>query len=104
MATHRGNMIKASAPIWLWQGEQGAWHFLTIDDDAAIAEIKLHTLGERRGFGAVKVAARIGTTRWTTSIFPSTSSGGYILPVKADVRRREALGEGDIVDVEIDLI
>lgn len=96
--------ISISAPIWLWSAGKSSWHFLTIDGDSALAEIRLLTLGERRGFGAVKVAAQIGATRWKTSIFPSASSGSYILPIKAEVRRREAVSEGDLGDVEIELI
>lgn len=38
---------------------------------------------------------------WNTSIFPQRESGGFILPVKAAVRKAEGIGEGDEVTVEL---
>ena len=41
------------------------------------------------------LGARIGITEWETSVLPK--DGGYVLPVKAAVRSRERIGEGDVV-------
>jgi hypothetical protein len=49
------------------------------------------------GWGAIPVAVRIGDTEWETSLLPR--GGGYVLPVKKDVRARERFGEGDTVTV-----
>ena len=96
-------MIAVTAPIWLWSGGQGAWHFLTIPEEQA-TEIRAHGFGgERRGFGSVRVEATINSVSWRTSVFPQ-QSGGYILPVKADVRRRAGVAAGDVVTVELDLL
>ena len=40
---------------------------------------------------------RIGGTEWETSLLPK--NGGYVLPVKTAVRRREEVGDGDTVTV-----
>jgi hypothetical protein len=45
------------------------------------------------GWGAIPVCVRIGATEWETSLLPR--DGGYVLPVKKDVRMQERLGEGD---------
>ena len=96
-------MIPVTAPIWLWSGGQGSWHFLTIPEDEAV-EIRAHSFGgERRGFGSVRVEATINGVAWRTSVFPQ-KSGGYILPVKADVRRRAGVSAGDIVTVVVELV
>ena len=96
-------MIAVTASIWLWSGGQGSWHFLTVPEDQA-AEIRAHAFGgERRGFGSVRVEATIDRVTWRTSLFPQ-ASGGYILPVKAEVRRRAGIGAGDAVTVELELI
>ena len=58
----------------------------------------------RPGFGSVRVAVRIGSSEWTTSIFPSKADGSYVLPIKRAVREREEVGLGDIVEVTIRLI
>ena len=97
--------------LWLWSGPDGAgaWHFLTIDGEAGEA-IRAHEVmrrmefGAARGFGSVKVAARIGETRWTTSVFPSGAHGGFVLPVKLAVRKAEDLAAGDAVEVELELL
>ena len=40
---------------------------------------------------------------WRTSVFPQ-KSGGYILPIKADVRRRADIAAGDEVTVSLELL
>ncbi len=96
-------MITVTAPIWLWSEGKGSWHFLTVPAEEA-AEIRAHSFaGDRRGFGSVRVEATINGVAWRTSVFPQ-KSGGYILPIKADVRRRAAISAGDDVTVEIELL
>jgi hypothetical protein len=60
-------------------------------------------LGKRRGFGSVKVAARIGHSCWQTSLFPQ-KSGGWFLPVKKPVRLAQGLEFGDRVEGELELL
>jgi hypothetical protein len=36
----------------------------------------------------------VGETSWKTSIFPDRGSGGFLLPLKAYVRRREKIEAG----------
>jgi len=60
-------------------------------------------LGKRRGFGSVKVTARIGDSRWQTSLFPQ-KSGGWFLPVKKPVRLAQGLEFGDDVEGELELL
>ncbi|WP_237234007.1 DUF1905 domain-containing protein [Sphingopyxis granuli] len=45
----------------------------------------------------------IGDTCWKTSVFPHRESGGWLLPVKAAVRKAEDLAEGDAVTVTVSL-
>ncbi|MBD3731033.1 MAG: DUF1905 domain-containing protein [Sphingomonadales bacterium] len=101
--------ITHTAPLWRWTGENnGSWHFVTIGGEAGEA-IAAHEamrrleLGHRRGFGSVRVTARIGTSEWRTSVFPSKAEGGWLLPVKAAVRKAEGLAEGDAVSVTLTL-
>ena len=75
----------------------------------AAAEISAHELmrrmelGKRRGFGSVKVAVRVGESRWKTSVFPQ-KGGGWFLPIKAAVTRAEGLEDGEAVEVELELL
>lgn len=94
--------------LWRWTGgaSNATWHFLTIDGQAADAlsgtAIMRRMEGNSRGFGSLKVRAMIGDTPFETSVFPSKSDGGWLLPVKAAVRRAEGIGEGDRVTVSLE--
>ena len=95
-------MITVTAPIWLWSEGKGSWHFLTVPAAEAV-EIKAHSFGARRGFGSARVEATINGVSWRTSVFPQ-KSGGYILPIKADVRRRAGISADDEVTVTLELV
>lgn len=98
--------ITHTGPLWRWNGGNGgSWHFLTIDGAAgeALSGTALMRRMERTigGFGSLKVQARIGDSAFATSVFPSKSEG-WILPIKASVRRAEDLAEGDTVTVALE--
>ena len=97
-------MITVTSLLWIWKGSDaaGRWYFITVPEEESI-EIKAHAFGSPRGFGSVKVEARIGDVSWRTSVFP-LNSGGYLLPVKKAVRCRAGIGAGDEVTVELDLL
>lgn len=57
--------------------------------------------GRKRGWGSMKVRATVGDTSWETSIFPAKEMGGWLLPVKATVRKAEGLVAGDMVRVVV---
>jgi hypothetical protein len=95
-------MIAFTAPLWIWSGGSGSWHFITVPE-AHSAEIRAESFATTGGFGSVRVEASIGEVRWRTSVFPQ-KSGGYLLPVKADVRRRAGIAAGEDVAVALDLI
>lgn len=95
-------MITFTGPLLRWTSANGSWHFLAMPE-AQSAEIRAHALAERRGFGSVRVEARIGEVAWRTSLFPQ-KSGGYLLPVKKDIRVRSGIDAGDEVTVALDLV
>jgi hypothetical protein len=47
------------------------------------------------------VSAAIGNTTWKTSIFPDSKAGAYLLPVKAEVRKKEKIEAGSSVLVSV---
>lgn len=93
-------MITVTAPLWLWTG--GSWHFITVPAEQA-DEIRAHSLLNRGGFGSVKVEATINGVSWRTSVFPQ-KSGGYLLPVKKEVRSKADIAAGDDVTVTLELL
>lgn len=95
-------MITVTGPLWLWTGAQGSWHFFTVPEEQS-DEIRAHCLATMRGFKSARVEARVGDVIWRTSVFPM-KSGGYFLPVKADVRRKAGIAAGDEITVELELL
>jgi len=57
----------------------------------------------RKGFGAIKVNATIGSTSFTTSIFPE-KEGTFLLPVKASVRKKEPVIPGTTLEVDLEFV
>jgi hypothetical protein len=95
-------MITLTVPLWRWSGESASWHFISVPEELA-QEIRAHSLLHRGGFGSVRVEATIDNITWRTSVFPQ-KTGGYILPVKAEVRRRANIAAGDDVTISLELI
>lgn len=87
------------AELWKYHGP-AAWFFVSIPREVG-DQIRPHA--PKVGFGSVRVHACIGQTRWKTSLFPDKATGSYLLPVKADVRRRESLQEGSPVVLFLEL-
>ncbi len=92
--------LSFSAKRWMYQGK-GAWFFITLPKKET-ATIKRLSAFPRRGWGSVPVTARIGETSWKTSIFPDSNAGAYLLPVKAEIRKKENILAGSKVRVEIE--
>ena len=90
-----------TATLWRHPGESG-WHFLTLPGELA-AEISEDTAAFRRGFGSIKVEATVSGHNWSTSLFPDSRSGTYLLPVKKTIRSAAGLETGDQVAVHLEV-
>ncbi len=84
---------KVRGRIWLYPGDV-AWHFVSVDTKTS-AVLKAKHGKSARGFGSLPVSVTIGKETWQTSIFPDKRSGTYLLPLKAEVRRKTGIAEGD---------
>lgn len=100
--------IQFTSTLWRWSGGNGGnWFFLTIDGEAgemlsATALMRRLEFGASRGFGSIRASVRIGDSRWQTSVFPQ-KEGGWLLPIKAMIRRAEGIGEADLVECVLDI-
>jgi len=97
--------IEFSGEVWTWtvgnEGRPVTWYLVTAVGEPA-AEIRVATLGLTGGFGSVRVRATVGRTSWTTSIFPDGKTDGWMLPLKAEIRKRENIIQGDQLTVYLD--
>ena len=89
--------LQFSGELWFWKGPS-PFHFLTVPDEDC-AELEAMSPVVSYGWGMIPVTARIGRTKWTTSLWPK--DGRYIVPVKTAVRRAEQLALGDRVTVHL---
>ncbi|WP_026932340.1 DUF1905 domain-containing protein [Glycomyces tenuis] len=86
-----------SGEVWFWRGP-APWYFVSVPEDAC-RELAAASDVVSYGWGMVPVAAHIGSTSWKTSLWPK--DGGYIVPIKAAVRRAEGVEEGDTVAIRL---
>ena len=100
--------VTTTLPLQRWQGDRGTYHLVTFSGDEAEA-LTTHALlqklefGRARGFGSIKLTARIGETEWRTSVFPQRKSSEWVLLVSKKVMRAEDIGAGDAIEVTLSL-
>jgi len=87
--------------VWLYPGMAG-WHFVTLPKKQS-AEIKARFGLMKRGWGSLSIVITIGKTSWKTSIFPDKKAGAYLLPLKAEVRRKENITAGDTITFSVEV-
>lgn len=104
---HEREEIDFIGKVWVWTSGKGEkkpvrWFFVTVEGEPAAA-LKLAGLGLTAGFGSLPVRASIGATSWRTSVFPQKESGGWLLPLKAAVRKSAGIDEGDEIEVTLEV-
>jgi hypothetical protein len=66
--------------------------------------VELDRFGDKkRGWGSLPVEVTVGTTTWKTSIFPDTKANAYLLPIKADVRKKEGIAANTSVTLLLEI-
>ena len=96
-------IIEFDGEIFRWEArDDAAWYFTSVPPELSeeIREIPR----PYRGFGSVRVRARVGGSEWATSIFPSSNEGTYVLPLKKKVRDAEGLVDGGPVTVRLEVL
>jgi len=88
--------------VWVWQGK-GVWHFVTIPKEIS-EEIKKMFGYLSAQWGSLPVTLTVGKTTWKTSLFPDTKSECYFIPIKAEIRKKEGIKEGGIIQISIQIL
>ena len=91
--------LEFSGEIWFWRGPS-PFHFVTVPEEES-QDIEAISGEVTYGWGCIPVTARVGKTKFTTSLFPK--DGGYIVPIKAAVRKSEQLELGDTIKLQLSL-
>jgi Domain of unknown function (DUF1905) len=91
--------LRFSGEIIHWRGPS-PFHFVTVPDEQSAA-IEAVSSMVTYGWGVIPVHVSIGATDFRTSLFPKGEL--YLVPIKAAVRKAEALALGDRVTVRLHL-
>ncbi len=95
-------VYKIKARVWRWPGDAG-WHFVNLDRKKS-EEIKRLKSKNSYGAGFLRIEASVGKTKWRTALFPYTKEGIYLVSIRKDVRKKEDVREGDMIDVSFSFI
>ncbi len=96
--------VTFDAELWIWDARRDdSWTFVSLPAEAS-QEIRELSEGMVRGFGAIRARVTLGKSVWSTSIFPDSKRGCYVLPVKRSVRKAENVEAGDIARLTIKLV
>lgn len=78
-----------NAQLWQYQGKN-AWCFVSLPLDLA-KEIRENLKWQEEGWGRLKAKAKIGNSEWETAIWFDTKQATYLLPLKANIRKKERI-------------
>lgn len=89
--------------LWKYPSEKAAWYFVTLLKKEVIkvcgGKIPPHV-----GWGSIPVSVTVGNSTWQTSLFRDTKRKGYVLPMKAAIRKKEHITEGTTITFDIQRI
>ena len=95
--------IKYNFSEKVWQhAPPGGWYFISLPLNIA-KEIRENLKSEEEGWGRLKATAEIGKNQWKTAIWFDTKKNTYLLPLKAEIRKKEKIEIGNRIDVTISL-
>jgi hypothetical protein len=89
--------VSITSDIFEWRGP-APFLFVAVPDDAS-RDIKALATLVSYGWGVIPVTAQLGTTTWTTSLFPK--NGRSLSPIKKIVQTAEQVTAGDVVTIQL---
>lgn len=87
------------AKVWK-HNSPAAWYFVSVSKNIS-EEIRILFQKWEEGWGRLKCQAQIGNTLWETAIWYDTKHQAYILPLKAEIRRKERIEMDELISVTI---
>ncbi|MGN6127917.1 MAG: DUF1905 domain-containing protein [Humibacter sp.] len=97
-----GMRYEFESTLFPWDARRhDAWVFARLPEDVS-AEIH-DAPHPPAGFGSVKVEATLGSSRWSTSVFPERD-GSFVIAIKKAIRKREGVDVGDTVRMAVETL
>ncbi len=97
-STHKIQYHFRSKP-WKYQGP-GGWHFISLPQKLS-NEIRNIFKSAEGGWGRLPATSRIGGSEWKTAIWYDSKMNTYLLPVKAEIRNKEHVVDGELVTMSV---
>lgn len=90
---------KFSGTPWFHSGI-GGWCFISLPNDLS-KEIRDSVGKNEEGWGRLKTTVNVGGTEWRTSIWFDSKLNTYLLPLKSEIRKKEAISIEKTLEVTI---
>ena len=90
-----------TAKIWQHQG-QGGWYFVSLPLEFT-KEIRENLKWQEEGWGRMKATASVNQLEWDTAIWFDKKHDTYLLPIKAEIRKKAKLELNQIMEVCISI-
>jgi hypothetical protein len=84
---------------WKHDGQAG-WYFVSLPKELA-REIRENLRWQEEGWGRLKATAQIGNSTWKTAIWFDTKMHTYLLPLKAEIRKKAFIAIGKSIEVTV---
>jgi len=96
-----GIKYEFSAKVYQYSSsvEMSGWTFVSLPKEMSI-EIRDIFKWLEQGWGRMKVTAKIGNSKWKTAIWFDTKQDTYLLPLKAEIRKKESI----VLDKDVKVI
>ncbi len=85
--------------LWNHDGPSG-WFFVSLPTEIS-TEIRSLFQWQEEDWGRLKVKAEVKNQVWDTAIWFDTKQQTYLLPIKAEIRKKGKLEEKDLVTIRI---
>jgi hypothetical protein len=92
--------VRFSNEVWYWRGP-APFYFVTVPDELS-RDIQAVANEVTYGWGMIPVSVTLGGSTWSTALWPK--DGRYVVPIKTAVRRAEDVDEGQVVELELDIV
>ncbi len=87
------------AKVWKYKGKAG-WYFATLPKTLSKKIRSIHGSSEE-GWGRLPTTASILQSKWKTAIWYDTKSQAYLLPIKAIIRKKEKIEDGNTLTIKL---
>lgn len=88
-----------TAEVWM-SAPTGGWYIVSLPTEIS-TEIREHLKWQEEGWGRLKAEAEINSIRWQTAIWFDSNQKTYLLPLKADIRKKLDMQINQSLEVNI---